>query len=40
MNINAARSELHSPPRIKLSGLIYEMLAVFLVSVGLVLFLS
>ena len=34
MNIGAARSELHKPPRVKFSVLVYEMLAVLIVCVG------
>ncbi len=40
MNIGAARSELHSPPKVKIAGLLYELLAVVAVSVGLVFFLG
>ena len=36
MNIGAARSELNKPPRIKLSVLVYEMLAVLIICVGMV----
>lgn len=40
MNIGAARSELHSPPKVKIVGLLYELLAVVVVSVGLAFFLN
>ena len=36
MNIGAARSELNKPPRVKLSVLVYEMLAVLIVCIGMV----
>ena len=36
MNIGAARSELHKPPRVNFPVLAYEMLAVLVVCVGMV----
>ncbi len=36
MNVGVARSELNTPPRIKLSALVYESIAVLLVGIGLV----
>lgn len=40
MNIGVARSELNTPPRIKLSILVYEAFAVLTVSIGMVLLLE
>lgn len=40
MNMRAARSELSAPPRIKLSVLAYEVVAVFMISAGLMLLLD
>jgi hypothetical protein len=40
MNINTARSELHSPPKVKFASLLYELLAVAVFSIVLVQFIS
>jgi hypothetical protein len=40
MNIGVARSELNTPPRIKLSVLVYESIAILIVSIGMVLLLG
>ena len=40
MNIGVARSELNMPPRIKLSILVYESIAVLMVSIGMVILLG
>jgi hypothetical protein len=40
MNIGVARSELNTPPRVNLSALVYESIAVLAVGIGIVVLLG